>query len=106
MESYKVELRAIKRVTHLWASLGYGNLIIEGDFANAIAQASGRRNPLWKLVNTVRNIRRLCRNGVIYFELVDRSTNSVADILTKVRVQKFQLAVDVFYSQLLQGAGV
>lgn len=37
MESYKVELRAIKRVTHLWASLGYGNLIIEGDFANAIA---------------------------------------------------------------------
>lgn len=45
MESNESELRAIRRATHLWASLGNVNLIIEGDFANAIAWASGRKNP-------------------------------------------------------------
>lgn len=45
MESNEAELRLIRRATHLWASLGYGNLIIENDSANAIAWASGGKYP-------------------------------------------------------------
>lgn len=45
MESNEAELRAIRHATFIWASIGIGNLIIEGESANAIAWVSEKVNP-------------------------------------------------------------
>lgn len=69
---------------------------MKGDSTNAISWASNRRDPLWKLVNIVRDIKRPCSHGGITFTHVAWSANNVADFLAKVGVQKRRLALEFF----------
>lgn len=49
-KSIEAQLLSIWRALILWCSYHLENLIIEGDFANALASASGKRRPLWRLI--------------------------------------------------------
>lgn len=64
LDTNGAELLAIRKAILIWLLCGNDNLVMEGDSVNALAWASGRKKPPWKMINVVRQIRSLSRQGL------------------------------------------
>lgn len=82
-------MNSIKRALTIWKDFGVGNLIIEGDSANAFKWASGLRRPPWRLTNVIREVRVLARELRVSFAQVGRSANGVTEYFAKLGVDNY-----------------
>lgn len=85
-DSNEVKILSIRRALIIWKDHGQGNLVIEGDSANAFKWASGLRCPPWGLVNVVGEVRHLAKWKGVSFSKVWSSANGAADYFSKLGV--------------------
>lgn len=90
-----MELLGIRRALKLWMRHVLGKPVVEGELANVVTWAKGRKKPPWRLISMVRDTRKLFARNVAVFKHVRHTSNVVVGFWAQTRVDKHEAFVDI-----------